>query len=430
MNLVEVDRKIIWHPFTQEKTADPVILIEKGKGSYLYDNNGKAYLDLVSSWWVNIHGHANEEIARAIYEQSMTLEHVIFAGFTHKPAIEICQRLNSILPDPLKKFFFSDNGSTAVEVGLKMCYQHYINRGVNNKTKFLCFDGAYHGDTVGSMSVSIGSGYHDKFQKLCFPVISVPFPETWFGDEQVGKKEDESISVLTEHLTSGGADSIVAIIIEPLIQGASGMRMCRPQFVKRTVDLVRQYDVRVIFDEIFVGFGRTGTYFALEQTECVPDVICLSKGLTGGFLPLALTVTTDEIYESFLSDDADKTFYHGHSYTANPLGCSAAIASLKLLTNPSTQQSLKDINESHSTHLFKLQNDHSDIIEHARIIGTVAAFNLKDGTKVKNFKQNCLKNGILLRPLGRTFYLLPPYCTTKDELDKVYATIAEIVNSF
>jgi len=427
MTLSERDKRVIWHPFTQEKTAPQVIAIKKAKGCYLYDENDKAYLDLISSWWVNIHGHAHAEIARSIYEQAKKLEHVIFAGFTHEPAVTLCESLQAILPEGLCKFFFSDNGSTAVEVALKMAYQYWRNLGVQEKTTFLSFDGGYHGDTFGAMSVGAKSGFHNQFKDLLFNVLSVPYPDTWDDDSEVELKEQKAINVLKRYLDDHH-HKIAAIILEPLIQGASGMRICRPGFIKEVIALARQKDILVIFDEIMTGFGRTGTYFALEQLHITPDFLCVSKGITGGFLPLALTITNNKVYEAFLGDDFNTAFAHGHSYTANPLACSAAIASLRLLKSPKCQNAIKNINEMHQKgiDILKLQ---CSSVEKTRVVGTIAAFDIKDSAHLMpSLKQQFFEQGMLLRPLGNTVYLLPPYCITNEEVELVYGRIANIIN--
>lgn len=425
MNLSERDRKIIWHPFTQEKTAEIPIAIKKAYGSYLHDESGKSYLDLISSWWVNLHGHAHPEIAKAIYEQSVNLEHVIFAGFTHKPAVELCEKLHALLPNTLSKFFFSDNGSTAVEVALKMAYQYWWNLGDTGRTVFLSFEGGYHGDTFGAMSVGARSGFHDAFAKLLFSILTMPFPETWDGDEEIESKEEYALEVLQNHLNISG-DKIAALLLEPLVQGASGMRMCRPEFINKVINLIRKHDILVIFDEVMTGFGRTGTNFAFEQTEIVPDFLCISKGLTGGFLPLALTVTTEKIYEAFLDKDFTKAFAHGHSYTANPLGCAAAIASLNLLIKPKTTEAIKKIHDAHRKGLDLLKT-HSDI-KRIRVIGTIAAFDVHNYLVTQKLKVKCLEQGLLIRPLGNSVYLLPPYSTSDLELKKAYRKIQNILS--
>lgn len=428
MIISERDKRIIWHPFTQEKTAAKVISVKRAQGCYLYDENDKAYLDLISSWWVNLHGHAHPEIAKSIYEQAKLLEHVIFAGFTHEPAVNLCEGLQTILPSDLCKFFFSDNGSTAVEVALKMAYQYWHNLGLQEKTTFLSFDGGYHGDTFGAMSVGAKSGFHNQFKDLFFHVLSVPYPDTWDDDSEVELKEQKAINVLQRYLDEHH-HKIAAIILEPLIQGASGMRMCSPGFIKKVIALVRQNDILVIFDEIMTGFGRTGTYFALEQLGYIPDFLCISKGITGGFLPLALTITNNKIYEAFLGEDFSTAFAHGHSYTANPLACSAAVTSLQLLKSSECQNSIKSLSGMHKKGIESLRLE-CPKVEKTRIIGTITAFDIKNAAHLMPFlKQQFFQEGMLLRPLGNTVYLLPPYCITNEEVELVYSKIANIINS-
>jgi adenosylmethionine-8-amino-7-oxononanoate aminotransferase len=428
MTLSQRDKKIIWHPFTQGKIAPEVIAVKRAQGCYIYDENDKAYLDLISSWWVNLHGHAHPAIAVSIYEQAKTLEHVIFAGFTHEPAINLCENLRTIMPADLCKFFFSDNGSTAVEVALKMAYQYWRNLGMAEKKIFLSFEGGYHGDTFGAMSVGAKSGFHDQFKDLFFDVLSVPYPDSWEGDDAIEFKEQHALNILTDFLDQHDG-KIAAIILEPLIQGASGMRICRASFLQQVIAKVRQRDILVIFDEIMTGFGRTGTYFALDQLDVIPDFLCISKGITGGFLPLAVTVTSDKIYDAFLGDDLSMAFLHGHSYTANPLACSAAIASLNLLKTLDCQRAIGNINAMHRQGIEALGVRCSSI-KKSRIIGTIAAFDIKDSAVLMpSLKRNFLEQGMLLRPLGNTIYLLPPYCITNEELAAVYTKISEIINS-
>jgi adenosylmethionine-8-amino-7-oxononanoate aminotransferase len=422
------DKRIIWHPFTQEKTAADVMTITRAQGSFLYDENDKAYLDLISSWWVNLHGHAHPDIAQSIYQQAKTLEHVIFAGFTHAPAVRLCEGLQAILPRDLGRFFFSDNGSSAVEVALKMSYQYWRNLGCCEKKLFLSFDGGYHGDTFGAMSVGAQSGFHNQFKDLFFSVLSIPYPDTWDHDDQVDIKESKAIQILQRYLDEHH-NSIAAFVLEPLIQGASGMRICRPQFVKKVVDLVRQHKILIIFDEVMTGFGRTGTYFALDQLDVTPDFLCLSKGITGGFLPLALTVTTQAIYDAFLGDHFTTAFAHGHSYTANPLACSAAVASLHLLQTAQCRHAMKTINQMHKQGVELLKSE-CQKVEKTRIIGTIAAFDLNNSAHLMpSLKQKCLEQGLLLRPLGQTVYLLPPYCTLPEEIESAYNKLATIIHS-
>lgn len=429
MSLAKRDSNIIWHPFTQEQTKSLPIVIKKAAGSYLYDENNKAYLDLISSWWVNLHGHSNPTIAKAIYNQALTLEHVIFAGFTHEPAVQLCENLKKLLPEKLTKFFFSDNGSTSVEIAIKMAYQYWHNQGFSEKIIFLSFEGAYHGDTFGAMSVGATSGFHHAFSKLLFKVLPIPFAATWENDDLIEQKEANALKILEQHLINNL--QIAAIILEPLIQGASGMRICRPQFINKVINLVRHYNILVIFDEVMTGFYRTGSLFAFNQTNIIPDFLCLSKGLTGGFLPLALTVTTSKIYQAFLDDNFNKAFAHGHSYTANPLGCSAAIASLELLNNKNTLAAIKAINFIHKKNILNISNIDNNKIKRPRVLGTIAAFDLTfDITspilKAK-FIAKALDQGLLLRPLGNTIYLLPPYSITPEELEEAYKKLISIL---
>jgi len=430
MQLSQRDKAIIWHPLTQEKTADLPIAIKKAKGSYVYDEKDKAYLDLISSWWVNIHGHAHPEIAKAIYEQAMNLEHVIFAGFTHEPAVQICELLKTLLPESLTRFFFSDNGSTSVEIALKMAYQYWFNQGNEERKLFLSFEGDYHGDTLGAMSVGAESGFHDPFRNLFFEVLNIPFPATWDNDEWVEKKEESALAVLDEYLEKHGS-RIAALITEPLVQGAKGMRMCRPEFLRKVVERVRHYHILVIYDEVMTGFGRTGTTFAMDQIGVYPDFICLSKGITGGFLPLALTVTTQKVYEAFLSDHWHQAFAHSHSYTANPIACAAAIASFKLLSKPETQSAMAAIQQTHIENLSCLKNTCKNI-QCSRVQGTIAAFEVEgqyDFNLNQALKSRFLSEGLLLRPLSNTIYLIPPYSTTSLELDAAYAKIASVLET-
>ncbi len=420
--------KIIWHPFTQEKTALDSVCITSGKGAYLYDENGKEYLDLISSWWVNLHGHANEEIAKAIYEQALKLEHVIFAGFTHEPAIVLCESLKRILPEALSSFFFSDNGSTAVEVAIKMSYQYWSNLGEEDRKLFLSFEGGYHGDTFGAMSVGVKSGFHGVFKSLCFETLSLPYPYTWDHDFEIEDKEKYAFEVLNEHLERYKG-KIAAIIIEPLIQGASGMRVCRPSFIKKITEIMQDNGILVIFDEVMTGFGRTGTMFALSQICVVPDFLCLSKGITGGFLPLAMTVTTDKIRSAFFNDEWRYAFAHGHSYTANPLACASAIASLNILNSDECQKSIHRINEIHRNGLNYLKSRISNAINY-RILGTISAFDIYDKAYTnKDLQERFRKYGMILRPLRDTLYILPPYCINSSDLENAYDKIALVLEA-
>lgn len=437
LDLQQFDQKYIWHPFTQQKMADLPISIKSAYKSYLYDYAGNQYLDLISSWWVNLHGHAEPKIAKAIYKQALNLEQVIFAGFTHKPAVELASLIIEYLPENLTKGFFSDNGSTSVEVALKMAYQYWINLGGSQRSLFLSFSGGYHGDTFGAMSVGKTSSFHQIFKKLFFKVLSIPFPDTFDNDSEIIDKEQLALSILQQYLTKYSTQ-IAAIILEPLVQGACGMQICRATFIEQVIELVRKHKILVIFDEVMTGFGRTGTCFALQQLQIKysPDLLCLSKGITGGFLPLGLTVTSEKIYQAFLSDKFATAFAHGHSYTANPLACAAGIASFKLLQSSKTIKAIKNI---HKTHLLGLQylKDLNLPLEKFRVIGAIAAFdlnnqfinqlNLNQADLNQYLKREFLKQGLLLRPLGNTIYLLPPYSTVTEELLAAYHKIGKIL---
>ena len=424
--LLALDRRHVWHPFTQAKTAPDSVLIRSGKGAVVYGPDGKEYLDLVSSWWVNLHGHAHPYIADAIAEQAHKLEQVIFAGLTHEPAVRLAQRLTSLLPGDLNRVFYSDNGSTAVEVALKLALQYWRNLGRPERRRYLAFEGGYHGDTVGAMSVGASSGFFAPFKDLLFEVDVLPFPETWEGDAAVAEKEARCLSALDAYLDRRG-DETAAVIIEPLVQGAGGMRMCRAEFLQALVQKLRAAGVLVIFDEVMTGFGRTGDLFACLSAGVTPDLICLSKGLTAGFLPLAATVCRDPIYEAFLDTGFDKAFAHGHSFTANPLGCAAGLASLDLLMKEETRARIAAIEARHRKHMARLA--HHPKVTRPRVTGTIAALNVgvEDsgyaaaiGPRLKAF---FLENGMLLRPLGEVIYFLPPYCISDSQLDRSYDTL-------
>jgi adenosylmethionine-8-amino-7-oxononanoate aminotransferase len=424
-SITQRDKNIIWHPFTQEKTTKSLIAITKGSKSYVYDQNNKAYLDLISSWWVNLHGHGHPKIAESIYQQAIQLEHIIFAGFTHEPAVTLCERLQALLPVNLARFFFSDNGSTAVEVALKMSYQYWRNQGQGQRNLFLSFEGGYHGDTFGAMAVGKKSGFHDVFKELFFQVISIPYPATWQEDDSVELKEKEALKILDFHLAKHH-QQINAIILEPLIQGAGGMRMCRSIFIKQVVERVRKHDILVIFDEVMTGFYRTGSMFALEQASISPDFLCLSKGITAGFLPLALTVTTQRVYDAFLHDEQSWAFAHGHSYTANPIACAAAIASLDILGDLKTIDAIRMLNQVQTEGIAYLKKRCKNIGK-TRVLGTIAAFEIQDASDLEQLKMTFLTKGLLIRPLGKVVYLMPPYSTESCDLQRAYQDIANVI---
>jgi adenosylmethionine---8-amino-7-oxononanoate aminotransferase len=416
----------VWRPFTQAQTAAPPIPVARAYGCTLEAEDGRTYIDLMSSWWVNLHGHANPVIAEAIAQQAHTLEQVIFADFTHAPAAKLAARLAGVLPGDLARVFYSDDGSTAVEVALKLSRQYWLNKGQAKRSRILALDGGYHGDTVGAMSAGVGSGFYEPFAPWLFPVDRLPYPATWDGDTEVEAKEAAALAWLDDWITRYG-DEVAAFIAEPLVQGASGMRFCRPEFLRRAVEKLRAAGALIIFDEVMTGFGRLGTLFAAEQTGIAPDVICLSKGLTGGFLPLSATVTTQAVYEAFLDGSFDRAFAHGHSFTANPLGCAAALASLDLTLSPGCVAARAAIEARHRRGIAEL-SAHPKLTR-GRVLGTVAAIEVKEGAAYggelsRRLKSRFLERGLLIRPLGSVLYLLPPYCIGEEELDQAYAALA------
>jgi adenosylmethionine---8-amino-7-oxononanoate aminotransferase len=415
----------IWHPYTQAKTAADPIEVKSARGLWLELADGRKIADCISSWWVNLHGHAHPQIVEAIARQAAQLEHVIFAGFTHEPAQQLASQLVARLPKNLTRVFYSDNGSTAVEIALKMAYQYWVNAG-ERRQRFLAFEGAYHGDTFGTMAVGARSIFSDVFQDLLFEVDFCPYPDTYDGDVDAIEKEANCLAIIRQHL-SDRANCYAGIIIEPLVQGVGGMRICRAEFLQKLRALATEFDTLLIFHEVMTGFGRTGADFACNKALVQPDLICLSKGITGGFLPLAVTVATEEIYDRFYSDDPNKTLYHGHSYTANPLGCAAALASLKLLTQNESVYTQMEV--WHRQHLIELANRYPQLTK-LRVMGTISAIDINNQEKAgylnnvgRKIGHQAIAHGVLLRPLGNVLYLMPPYCITESELTWVYQQI-------
>ncbi|MBF0138092.1 MAG: adenosylmethionine--8-amino-7-oxononanoate transaminase [Magnetococcus sp. DMHC-1] len=429
-DLVSLDRRHIWHPFTQEKSAPLPIPIVAARDATLFAADGHKYLDLISSWWVTTHGHAHPAIARAIATQAEKLEQVIFAGFTHEPAVKLASRLVARLPHGLNRVFYSDDGSTSVEVALKMACQYWINRG-ERRTRFLSFEGGYHGDTAGAMSAGRASGFFDAFESMLFRVDAIPFPATWIGDTEVDAKEEHVLTALTQYLEQN-ASECAAVILEPLVQGAGGMRMCRPDFLRGLAAKLKMADILLIFDEVMTGFGRTGAMFACHKAGVDPDIICLSKGLTGGFLPMAATVCREEIYQAFLDDGFDQAFAHGHSYTANPLGCAAGIASLDLFEKEKTLARVVNIERVNKERVLELVRHPK--ITNGRVLGGIAAVELDHSIPYASetshrLRAFFLERGLLIRPLGNVIYVLPPYCITDAELHRAWNVIEEALHT-
>ncbi len=415
--LAKRDLDYIWHPCTQMKDHEqlPMIPIASGEGVYLFDFDGNSYIDAISSWWVNLFGHCNPQINTKIKEQVDTLEHVILAGFTHQPAISLAERLVSITPKGLDKVFFADNGSSAVEVTLKMSYHYHLNRG-ESRPLFLSLSNSYHGETIGALSVGDVELYKDTYRPLLISCIQTPVPK-----DQTIQSAKEALVELSQILDDRG-EEISAFIVEPLIQGAGGMHMYHPHYLKGARELTKKHNIHLIADEIMTGFGRTGTMFGVEQADITPDMMCLSKGLTGGYLPLSVVMTTNEIYSAFYCDYSEhKAFLHSHSYTGNPIACSAALATLDIFE----QDNIIEENLKKSQYIAERLKPFYELanIKEIRSTGMVTAIELKGyeasqriGLKVYTY---ALSQGVLLRPLGNIIYFMPPYIITYEQIDKM-----------
>ena len=416
MTLTEKDSQYLWHPYTQHKTAQTPIAITKGEGALLWDENNKEYIDAIASWWVNPFGHSNKFIADAIYKQLTTLEHVLFGGFTHEPAVKVAEKLIEILPKNQQKIFFSDNGSTSVEVAIKVALQYFFNKG-EKRTTIIAFENAFHGDTFAAMAASGISFYTKAFQGMFIDVVRIPVPVK--GQEQ--ESFDALRKVIQEYNCAG-------FIFEPLVQGAAGMVMYEPEALDELIQICKENNVLTIADEVMTGFGKTGKTFAVDYVEQKPDMMCLSKALTGGTIPMAITTFTQEIFEAFYDDDINKALFHGHTFTANPTGCAAALASFELLQTPEMQANLVRVNKSHLAFQERIKN-HPKVIT-TRVLGTIFALEIKKEneesyygtmrTKLYNF---FIENGIILRPVGNIVYILPPYIITDEQLQKVYEVV-------
>ncbi len=439
---IKKDLKFIWHPYTQMKDCRslPPILIEKASGLKLYDNKGNFYFDTISSWWCNVHGHNHPRIKEAIKKQLDSLEHVLFAGFTHRPAIGVAEKLIALAPARLTKVFFSDNGSTAVEVALKMSFQYWKNIGLPKKEKFISLDYGYHGDTVGTMSVSGIDLFNEAFSPLFFSSFKVPSPYCYRCPMNKERKScDIDCVTPLEKLLRERAREVAAIILEPMIMAAGGMIVYPKEYLSRITKLAKKFNVHLIFDEVATGFGRTGKMFASDYINGNPDFLCLSKGITSGYLPLAVTLTTEKVYQAFYADyRKNKTFYHGHTYTANPVSCSAALASLKIFEEEDTLSRIKKI-----TPLFHSLMDKFKALPLAgdvRYIGLIGAIELVKEKKTKKgfgageriglevYKRG-LKKKIILRPLGNIIYLFLPLCIKRVEIEEVLDRTYSVIKS-
>jgi adenosylmethionine-8-amino-7-oxononanoate aminotransferase len=424
--IIARDKRHVWHPYTQHGIEVEPQVVARAEGASLFDANGREILDMISSWWTCTHGHAHPKINAAIARQANTMEHVMFAGFTHAPAVDLAATLAGLLPGDLNRVFYTDDGSTSVEVAIKIAYKSWVNRGETRRT-LIAFDGGYHGDTLGAMSVGRSSQMFGAFKDLMCDVRVVPYPATFEGDDAVEEREAGALSAL-EALLKDHRQSIAAMIIEPMMQGAAGIRFCRPSFLKRVVALAREAKVLVIFDEVATGFGRTGKLFAMEHADVAPDLVCLSKGLTGGYMPLAATVVRDRLFDLFLSHDFDRALPHGHSFTANPLACSVALAAIGLYEEEQTMARIAEINAHHRTMLDVLAA-RPDVTQQ-RVLGPVLAFEVGDDGAYQSEASRTLRawylaKGLNIRPIGSTVYLMPPYCITDEELARAYAGMIE-----
>ena len=416
MNLSEKDKLYNWHPYTQHKTAPDFPAIIKGEGALLWDENGKEYIDAIASWWVNPFGHSNKVIADAIYKQLTTLEHVLFGGFTHDKAVLLAEKLMTILPNNQKKLFYSDNGSTAVEVALKCALQFNYNKGIK-KTKIIAFEDAFHGDTFGAMASSGITFFTEAFKGSLLEVVRIPVP--------TNGNEEKSLQALQNLVAT---NEFAAFIFEPLCQGAAGMVMYSAEILDKMILMCKDNNVFTIADEVMTGFGKTGRTFASDYLDNKPDMMCLSKALTGGTIPMAITTFTQDIFDGFYDNDTNKAFFHGHTFTANPTGCAAALASINLLQTAETQSNIARINQSHLDFEQKIKSHPK--VKTTRVLGVIFALEIKTETQesyygtMRNKLYNFfIENGIILRPVGNIVYILPPYVINNSQLEKVYTTV-------
>ncbi|MGB0293850.1 MAG: adenosylmethionine--8-amino-7-oxononanoate transaminase [Flavobacteriaceae bacterium] len=413
-NIEKTDREHLWHPLTQHQTALPPVPIKKAKGVYLWDLYGNKYIDGIASWYTAMYGHCHPKLIKAISRQAKKLDQVVFTGFTHQAATDLAKKLMGILPQNQKRLFFSDNGSTSVEVAIKMALQYHFNNGVKKET-LIAFEDGFHGDTFGAMSVSGLSVYNGPFEEFFIRVERIPVPH---------KDNIEQVMSKLQHLSK--TKDIAGFVYEPLIQGAAGMKMHDAIHLDRVLAFCKQHTILCIADEVMTGFGKTGTYFASEQLSNQPDFICLSKALSAGMLPLALTSCTEDIYNAFLSDELAKGFFHGHTYSANPLACAVASAAIDLLNSNSIQNGIRRIEKQHRQFVDELNANHK--VSNARCKGVILAFELNKemsryGNKRDELYQFFMRQGVYLRPLGNTIYISAPYTCTTRQMNKIYDAV-------
>jgi adenosylmethionine-8-amino-7-oxononanoate aminotransferase len=436
-SLVERDRACVWHPYTQMLTRPDPLPIVRGEGVYLFTEDGRRLLDGTSSWWVNIHGHSNPKLNDALATQAKELEHVVFANCTHRPAIELAERLIAVLPKGLTRVFYSDNGSTAVEVAMKLALQYWGNCGEPQRRTFVTLHHAYHGDTVGAMSASEDSVFTKPFAPMLFDVVRAHPPYCYrcpLGLERATCKID-CLGDLESRLEENG-DTVAAVLVEPMLQAAGGMIVWPSEYLAGVRRLCDRFGTLMIADEVLTGFGRTGRMFACEHADVAPDIICLSKALTGGYLPLGATVATEAIYDAFLSEDRTRTFFHGHSYTANPLACAVGIASLELFEETNALERVRVLERALKQGLEPLCD--LPVVGDVRVIGGVGIVELVADKKAKTasgylddigprLTAAFLERGLLLRPLGNVLYVMPPYVITEAETAWVLEQVTEVL---
>lgn len=446
---LDIDRRLLWHPYTHLKDyldRDPVVVM-RGAGHQLFDADGRAYYDTISSWWCNLHGHCQPRLNQAVAGQLERLEHTLFAGLTHPWAAEVADRLSRLLPPSLSRFFYSDNGSTAVEVALKMAFQYWQNRGQRRKTRFVFLENAYHGDTTGAMSVGGISLYHRLYAPLRFKSFQAPAPACHTCPHRRSRftwdARDTGCSLQCfdgmERILRRRRRELAAVIVEPLLQGSAGISLYPPAYLDRLRQLTRELDVLLIYDEVATGFGRTGTLFAFQQTATVPDFLCLSKGLTAGYMPLALTVTSESIYQAFVGDDlSSKTFFHGHTYTANPLACAVAAANLQWLEEDRLPESRAKVMEYFHQRLRAWEVfDFVGDIRHLGFVGAVDIVKSRAAKKTYPAQTRIgfriylegLERQVLLRPLDQTIYWFLPLSITPEEIDLILAKSREAIQA-
>lgn len=435
--LQEKDLKYVFHPCAQMKDFEetPPLIITRGEGLYLFDETGKRYMDCISSWWVNLFGHANPRINEVVYNQINTLEHVIFANFGHKPAIELCEHLVEVLPEGINKFLFADNGSSCIEMALKLSFQYHLQTGNPQKTKFISLENAYHGETIGALGV----GDVDIFTKTYRPLIQegrkvrVPYLDSAMSEEEYSKYEQDCISEL-ESLIKNNHQEIACMIIEPMVQGAAGMKMYSSYYLQKVRELTKNYNIHLIDDEIAMGFGRTGKMFACEHAGITPDIMCLAKGLSSGYYPIALVCITSDIFNAFYADYKEgKSFLHSHTYSGNPLGCRIAVEILKIFK----EENIMDMVGKKGKFLQEKMKEYfheKNYIKSYRHLGMIGAIELKEIEGVERVGRHiaalALEKGVLIRPIGNIVYFMPPYIITEEEIETMLQVCQESIEDF